>query len=102
MFTQRTHCLDFSQHGNMRAVSQDMGNKVTGATVLKKKPSHGLFLPILLSETELVKLLEEWLASLELLVYRFKFLLTLVQRHSFTQRMAFKRLFIVFWNSVLQ
>ncbi len=27
---------DFSQHGNMRAVSQDMGNKVTGITYLKK------------------------------------------------------------------
>ncbi len=27
---------DFSQHGNMRAVSQDMANKVTGITYLKK------------------------------------------------------------------
>ncbi len=27
---------DLSQHANMRAVSQDMGNKVTGVTYLEK------------------------------------------------------------------
>ncbi len=41
MYTQRTQhprllLPNFSQHGNMRAVSQDMGNKVTGITYLNK------------------------------------------------------------------
>ncbi len=36
MFTHNALTPDFSQHGNTRAVSQDMGNKVTGATYLKK------------------------------------------------------------------
>ncbi len=41
MFTQHAHNAselvpDFSQLGNTRAVSQDMGNKVTGVTYLKK------------------------------------------------------------------
>ncbi len=27
---------DFSQHGSIRAVNQDIGNKVTGVTYLKK------------------------------------------------------------------